>query len=57
MSLKERQRDYFTTRLLKLINDAKEFHEAVNGDNAIAQMLNDLKNDIKREFDNSQFVK
>lgn len=57
MSLKDRQRDYFNTRLLKLINDAKEFYEAVSGNNDIDQLLNDLKNDIKREFDNSQSVK
>ena len=57
MSLKDRQRDYFNTRLLKLINDAKEFYEAVSGNNDIDQLLNDLKNDIKREFDNSQYVK
>jgi hypothetical protein len=56
MSLKDRQRDYFNTQLLKLVNDAKEFY-VENEYCDVCQVINDLKNDIKREFDNSQFVK
>jgi hypothetical protein len=55
MTLKDRQRDYFNTQLIKLIDDAKKFY----GDDLpeFNQLLSDLKSDIRREFDNSQFVK
>jgi hypothetical protein len=56
MTLKDRQRDYFNTQLLKLISDAGAAYSAfVVLD--VDTILNDLKNDIRREFDNSQFVK
>jgi len=55
MTLKDRQRDYFNTQLIKLIDDAKIFYNGERYCNVI-QLINDLKQDIRREFDNSQFI-